>query len=657
MDEDCEYVRSSYLVKEDPAWSQLEDRLDILVGTEINSCRETAIDELETLEFSPHATNEERVKRILYLLQKDILGSYLGSLILEKKFQRDAFYQNNIEFPSYAHLFAGHPLTQRHLVLLAVTSTLFAFAMLGYLLSFALIQTPQRQRAWVSSFIIWLVLDFVLVSTFEALLTNVAIPSMIFADVDVMKKQTAELSRHYDEKATASAEKKIEERVPTPPSQSPTKSVLKKKQHSLPFLDVKSRDDVVAFNSAHFFSVANRIAKYYAEQNESRFALAYASFLAPGSEVKATWMRPLFHLIKRVDDAHTKRVKTIPKGSAYVPAAYPSIFGDEILNVQSFYIVKTFLLYSSFVQDAIMQLVVTSLLFFLLLLHVQLYNVLPALVLLPLALVVGALSVYIIIRAGTALFKYINSWNQKRIAPFSQKAIKVLEADEFVGEMEMEEDPTHDDGEIFEDFTGPPPPLHRAAIRLTLKAQPKQEPSPVPQPHYSNMAMVRPFEEPQVLTIHTDDKPHRHHDDSSDSANDEKSDSSASSTDSDEHQYPSNGPRKYNKNDMTVQDFEEAPVRVVNKLKARTKLPVHPTPTKASLGHGQPSPTRSAFGRSQPSPLRAAPGRSNPSPSRSNASPSPQRAGAGARNMFYTPSKEKAAPLSRAERLMNLAND
>jgi hypothetical protein len=205
MDEECEYVRSSYLVKDEPSWAQLEDRLDILIGRDVNHCREAAIDDLEILEFATTVTEEEKVSRLLYLLQRDILGSRLGALIMEKMLLRDAFYQHKANYPSYALQFVCRAATQRQLIVFAVLGVLFGVSMVGYLLYFALAATAQRQRGWVSSFILWLVLDFVLVSTCEALLTNVAIPSAVKADLDAVKMHLAEITRNAANDAAVTA--------------------------------------------------------------------------------------------------------------------------------------------------------------------------------------------------------------------------------------------------------------------------------------------------------------------------------------------------------------------------------------------------------------------------------------------------------------------
>ena len=328
MDEDCEYVRSSYLVQLEPTWSQLEDRLDVIIGRDMNFCRESAIDDMEILEFSRTVTPTERVNRMLFLLHRDILGTRLGMLIMEKKFIRDAYYQHKILYPSYALQFAGAPATQRQLIIFAVAATLFAIAMLGYLLYFSLAATPQRQRGWVSSFIIWLVLDFCLVSTLEALTVHVAIPSAVTSDLDNVKLHIAEVTSNAlfqaeDPLPSSSSPSRRKNSVTVnqmepagspaksaqgSPTKSPHKSIngsdekgednrmvpvvppLKKLK---PFfsLDVSStKDHHVGFNSASFFSTAHRLSRYFSDCNESRFIQSYSSLLPPGHLCKNTWL-------------------------------------------------------------------------------------------------------------------------------------------------------------------------------------------------------------------------------------------------------------------------------------------------------------------------------------------------------------------------------
>ena len=605
MDEDCEYERSSYQVKEDPRWSQTEDRLDILVGTDINTCRETAINELEILEFAPTITQAERSGRLLYLLQRDILGTYLGGLIMERKFLRDAFYQNELEFPSYALQFAGAPVAQSTLVVFAVSATLFAIAILGYLLYFAIVESPQRQRAWLASFVIWIVLDFALVSTLEALVTNIFIPRLIVKDMTEVNRQTAEVSakiaqnliappdnftKHPAESTTTPelSPRKSPRRSPggrmlTPVSpthksprgspRSPTGKISRKGGRTLPFLDVGAREELQAFNAANFFSVANRVSKYFGDYNESRFVQAYTSYHAPGEFVHAKWMRPLFHRIQQVDESHVKRHKSQPPGSAHTVAPFPSIFADDSFGLFCYTVLKNFLECSFFVQDTLLQLVLTSLIFFLLLLHVQLYNAMPVLTLVPTAIVVGLIIIYVLFRLGRYLGGVFNRWNEKRVTPFHVSTIRVLENDEFIAEANLD-----DEDELFQNFNAPV----RMAPGYAAEAKSNHG---SPMKHDRSADYVHPFDEAKDIQPAEIRTPQRQRESKRDdrssssdySSGEEKSDSSESTTDSEPspvRQATHRSPKKAtNANDMHVSDVEsKAAAHPANKLKSHAVL-------------------------------------------------------------------------------------
>jgi hypothetical protein len=671
MDEECEYIRSSYLVKDEPSWAQLEDRLDILIGRDVNNCREAAIDDLEILEFAATVTEEEKVNRLLYLLQRDILGSRLGALIMEKKFLRDAFYQHKANYPSYALQFVGRGATQRQLIVFAVLAVLFGVSMVGYLLYFALAATAQRQRGWVSSFILWLVLDFVLVSTCEALLTNVAIPSAVKADLDAVKMHLAEVTRNAANDAAVTALVPASA-SPTNKSSSPTKkgspgkSPFKRTKALFPLDTSSAKEQVVGFNSAHYFSCANRLSRYFTDLSESKFIQSYSSLLPPGHIARATWLRPTYHLIQQVDAAHTKRTKSLPRNAVFVSAAYPSIFQEDSLKLLCHYLLSNYLQGSFYMQDAVMQLIVTSMLFFLLLLHVQLYNAMPALTLLPFALVVGVVTLYLLMLLVRWLTKHFNEWNARRVAPFAERVVKA-EHDEFVGEFETGGDLELDDTDLFEDLSMPAGHQQGAPasspMKVTFKAQPKGYMSESAHQHsvqpYSDASSSDYFDSPRRF------KPQVKSDSSSSgTSHDDKSDSSSYTSSSEDFEpqpkvvqhFPTRGKLQSNSHQRNAHGAKKTPaatpsptrtnavshgtssfatpVRAANKLKARSKLSGFGTPAKPS-----PSPQRQTSYAPDGTPTQGA---------------TQQQQGPTAPQV---PAERPRDALSRAERLLALAED
>ncbi|KAJ1424835.1 hypothetical protein B484DRAFT_95884 [Ochromonadaceae sp. CCMP2298] len=186
MGDDCEFLRSSLTTPFEPEWHEAEDRLDILLGRAITACRETAIAELAVLLRTP----EERSARLLYLLQRDLLGTPLGALLMERKLQRDAFYQNGI-CPSLRY--AGTSLSHGVLVLLAVASTCLCVCMFAYVLFFAMEQTAQRQWGWLRCFVLWVLFDALLISTVEVALLQLGLPLLILPDMARVRATTKQM--------------------------------------------------------------------------------------------------------------------------------------------------------------------------------------------------------------------------------------------------------------------------------------------------------------------------------------------------------------------------------------------------------------------------------------------------------------------------------
>jgi hypothetical protein len=390
-------------------------------------------------------------------------------------------------------------------------------------------------------------------------------------------------------------------------------------------LDISTKEQPVGFNSAHYFSVANRLARYFPDLSESKFIQSYVSLLPPGHAAKARWLRPLYLLIQQVDTAHTSRTKTLPRNAAYVAAAYPNIFGEDSFYLLCHYVLSNYLQTSFFMQDAVMQFIVTSLLFFLLLLHVQLYNALPALVLLPFALVVGTITLYVLMRVTRIVARYINEWNKKRIAPFSEKIVKVAEVDEFAAAVQ---EANLDETDMFEDFGAPPPPMDgpSSPIKVTYKAQPKHGmPNGASKAHNNNPHAVHPFTEQDAQGSPSRSRPQVKSDSSSSGSlsDEEKSDSSDDSTDSETFRAPSTYVSNNNANAATkrIASNNSSPVRADAKLRARTKL---------NVVAGFSTPARSTQAQAQ---------------SKGAYTPSPAR------------SEKPRDSMSRAERLMSLGND
>jgi hypothetical protein len=121
-------------------------------------------------------------KRLLYLFQKDLLPGIHG-MILEAKASRDEVILKGSS--KQAKLLGW--------IYLGVTN----IGMLFYILLFALTQTTDRQQAWGQSFALWLVADIFIVGTLIVLIMHVWIPAITMTDVLSIQKKLTETISNY----------------------------------------------------------------------------------------------------------------------------------------------------------------------------------------------------------------------------------------------------------------------------------------------------------------------------------------------------------------------------------------------------------------------------------------------------------------------------
>jgi low affinity Fe/Cu permease len=121
-------------------------------------------------------------RRLLYLFQKDLLPGIHG-MILEAKASRDEVILKGSS--KQAKLLGW--------IYLGVTN----IGMLFYILLFALTQTTDRQQAWGQSFALWLVAEIFIVGTLIVLIMHVWIPAIAMTDVLSIQKKLTETISNY----------------------------------------------------------------------------------------------------------------------------------------------------------------------------------------------------------------------------------------------------------------------------------------------------------------------------------------------------------------------------------------------------------------------------------------------------------------------------
>jgi len=364
---------------QDRAWYQLENRNDVLIATDIQISRELTKEELFVLESSTHKTStaDEKVARILYLMQRDLLGSPIASVILERKSQRECFYNDGTAFPAYnAHL-GGARLTSGWKLAAWLGMLLWLVIMVAYILYFAIKHPSQLQRAWLYTLYVFVCFDAIVISTMEVVITHVWIPYIIKADMQIVRdimastiekfNQLAQSAvRQYDSTVTEFAGRQINARM------------VRAVQNQL------AEDDVAVPNIAEFFFVSARLSMYFSDLPESKLALTYATMLPPGSLFpNSAWYRPLNKSLKEDRDelsATTNRLTT-PAHSQKKP--FRTKFSFHAIGRCFVLMFKSYIFSTVPTQDLLLQMILVVVFGIIALISFELYKMMPYLAAVP----------------------------------------------------------------------------------------------------------------------------------------------------------------------------------------------------------------------------------------------------------------------------------
>ena len=123
---------------------------------------------------------------LLLLFQKDLLSGLSGEIAEKKSELRK---QKELKPVSKWLKLLGF------LIILVLDLTL-----LFYIFLFAVNQTEERQSAWVQSFLIWLALEILLVSSFVMVMSEFVVPSLIYSEAKKIKNKMIDTVHKYQEK-------------------------------------------------------------------------------------------------------------------------------------------------------------------------------------------------------------------------------------------------------------------------------------------------------------------------------------------------------------------------------------------------------------------------------------------------------------------------
>ena len=271
-------------------------------------------------------TNKERGKRLLFLFQCDLLPGLSGK-ILESKGQRDRIASPQVPWNTKLACWI-------FLVALNV-------GMLFYILLFALSQTVHRQSAWAMSFVMWLVVEIVFVSSATVLFTHVLVPSLIMQDVTKIKQKLVESIRDFNNGVRNGR---------------------------------KDANEAETFNAANYLFTSSRLAAKCMHLKEAQII----------SQFRTPWPKQSYQRENDVSRNYSKKYTALTRSASIVAV----FFLTQLLHIPAGF------------QDMVVQLVATTSIGYAVLLHMDLYGIFPLLALIPMALV--CIVVHFLIQSSVA---------------------------------------------------------------------------------------------------------------------------------------------------------------------------------------------------------------------------------------------------------------
>ena len=219
--------------------------------------------------------------------------------------------------------------------------------MLFYILLFAFSQTGSRQSAWFKSFAIWLAMEIIIVSTSIVLLSHIFIPMLIMKDLAQIKIKLIENIREYQ------------------------RTIKNNKENGIDFNYQKNDEN---FNAANYLFISAGLSKLFPDVKESKII----------SQFSTPWPKQSYCRVKDVSKQYSKKFSTLTRSASILII----FFAGHFLNMPSGF------------QDMIIHILNTSVVGYVILVHIQLYQLFPVLVILP-SCIIGII-VHFLITSGKA---------------------------------------------------------------------------------------------------------------------------------------------------------------------------------------------------------------------------------------------------------------
>jgi hypothetical protein len=315
--------------------------------------------EKESVKFKLLKTEKDQSKRLLYLFQKDLSPGINGE-ILESKDQRDNITLKpvSLKVKYLAWFFLGA----------------LDLGMLFYVFLFALSQDSHHQAAWGRSLGIYLFLDIVLISTLMVIFMHVLLPSLIMRDVGKIKRKITESIKEFYEKMDQDKVKDTDKYDPDgntdekqdyfddsdcdplhKAKQTRNKSEGRIQQEQTE--ENSEKKNSVVFNAAKYLFLSYRMAEQYPDLQASQIILQYSS----------PWPKQDYKHIKDVKKNYSDKYSGITRA----------------ISIIVIFFLTNLLATPLAIQDMILQICTTAAIGYTMLIHIQLYYIYPALVIIP----------------------------------------------------------------------------------------------------------------------------------------------------------------------------------------------------------------------------------------------------------------------------------
>ena len=259
--------------------------------------------------------------------------------------------------------------------------------MLFYIFLFALTQTGSRQNAWFQSFAMWIIVEICLVSTAIVFVSHIVVPLLVMKDITQIKRRLIENIREFNDK------------------------VNRKTADNQNVDQIDEENEV--FNAAKYLFVSTRLAKHYPMLKQSKII----------SQFSTPWPRQSYHRVDNVSKQYDKKFSAVTKSASFL----------------LMFFVGHFVSMPSCLQDIVIQMSSTAAIGYVFLLHLQLYQIYPALVILPISII--AIVVHFIIESGKSDAKI----RLAKLFPVNVSHNRIVIRDESLKVNENEVDHTSED--------------------------------------------------------------------------------------------------------------------------------------------------------------------------------------------------------------------